>query len=35
MDGGDGTFDYLYVKLHESSGVWSTVISQAFNFAGT
>ena len=33
MDGGDGTFDYIYVKKHRD--VWSNKCSHAFNCAGT
>lgn len=33
MDGGDGTFDYLYVKLF--SDVWSKQTGTAFNCAGS
>lgn len=32
-DGGDGTFDYLYVKRFDN--IWSKQHSQAFNCAGT
>lgn len=33
MDGGDGTFDYIYVKKHRD--VWSNKLSTAYNCAGT
>ena len=33
MDGGDGTFDYLYAKKDQQ--VWFTKDNMAFNYAGT
>lgn len=34
-DGGDGTFDYLYVKYFKQLDMWSKKDGCAFNCAGT